>query len=50
MNQFREGKGEEHQDTLLSAIARWNNSILTEEGIDTYTFKAHSIRGATSMV
>ena len=37
-----------HDSVTGSTIARWLKTCLTEAGIDTGIFKAHSIRGASS--
>ena len=37
-----------HDPVTGSTIARWLKTCLTKVGIDTETFKAHSVRGASS--
>ena len=37
-----------HRAVTSSSIARWLKSLLTEAGVDTAIFRAHSIRGASS--
>ena len=56
--QFRENKDGGQKDSFfltttgghnLATIARWIKTALTRAGIDTSIFKAHSVRGATTM-
>ena len=37
-----------HSPASSATIARWIKSALTEAGIDTTIFKAHSVRGAST--
>jgi len=37
-----------HEPVVTSTISRWMVSVLNESGIDTSTFKAHSVRSASS--
>ena len=37
-----------HKAVSSSTVARWFKYLLEASGIDTYTFSAHSVRGASS--